>query len=114
MILDTFSLRIASRPIHVKDVQHRLLMHTPVDRTYAGAWLYTYSWITFDKNKPSTQMAHVACESTLHARLVVWSTLCPCPGNWDAIGNTVVYYAWAAHVFSAVIRCRHCSCDNSH
>ena len=27
---------------------------------------------------------------------------------WVAIGHAVVYYAWAAHTFSAEIKCRHC------
>ena len=34
----------------------------------------------------------------------------PCPGNWVAIGRTVVYYALAAHTFSAGITCQHCMC----
>ena len=32
----------------------------------------------------------------------------PCPGNLVAIGHMVVYYAWAAHAFSAGIKYRHC------
>ena len=32
-----------------------------------------------------------------------------CPGKWVAIGRAVVYYARAAHAFSAGIKCRHCS-----
>ena len=31
-----------------------------------------------------------------------------CPGNLVAIGRAVVYYARAAHTFSAGIKCRHC------
>ena len=30
----------------------------------------------------------------------------PCPGNWVEIGRVVVYYARAAHTFSAGIKCR--------
>ena len=30
------------------------------------------------------------------------------PGNWVAIGHAVVYYARAAHAFSAGIKCRQC------
>ena len=33
-----------------------------------------------------------------------------CPGNVVAIERAVVYYARAAHTFSAVIKYRHCSC----
>ena len=31
-----------------------------------------------------------------------------CPENWVAIGNAAVYYAWAAHAFSADIKCSYC------
>ena len=31
-----------------------------------------------------------------------------CPGNVAAIGRAVVYYAGAAHTFSAGIKYRHC------
>ena len=33
----------------------------------------------------------------------------PCPENEVAIGHAVVYYAHAAQVFSAEIRCGHCN-----
>ena len=29
----------------------------------------------------------------------------PQPGNWVAIKNVVVYYAWAAHAFTAGTKC---------
>ena len=58
------------------------------------------------KNKLSTSMTHVACESKL--RSVVRSFIHPSPRNWVTIGRAVVYYAWAAHAFSAGIKCRHC------
>ena len=32
-----------------------------------------------------------------------------CQGNWVEIGRAVVYYARAAHTFSAEIKCPHCS-----
>ena len=32
-------------------------------------------------------------------------------GSWVAIGRSVVYYAMAAHAFSAEIECRHCNLD---
>ena len=51
-------------------------------------------------------MTRVACESKL--RLVIRSSINPCQGNWVAIGLTVVYYAQAAHTFSAGIKYRHC------
>ena len=56
-------------------------------------------------------MTHEACESKL--RSVVRSSMHPYPGNWVAIALAVVYYAWAAHAFSAGIKCRHCSLDRS-
>ena len=31
----------------------------------------------------------------------------PCLGNWVAIGRVVVYYAQAAHILSAEIKCQH-------
>ena len=52
-------------------------------------------------------MTHVVCESKL--RLVVRSSMRPCPGNWVAIRHAVVYFAQAVHAFSAGIKCRHCS-----
>ena len=45
-------------------------------------------------------MTHVSCESKLH--LVV--RLIHAPGNWVAIGCTVVYYDRSAHAFSAGIK----------
>ena len=52
-------------------------------------------------------MTHVAYESKL--RSVIRSSIHQCQGNWLAIGHTVVYYARAAHTFSARIKCRHCT-----
>ena len=43
------------------------------------------------KNKSSTAMTHVACESKL--LLVVRSSMHPFSGNWVAVGHMVVYYA---------------------
>ena len=57
-------------------------------------------------NRPSTSMTHVPCESKL--RSFVRSSMHLCPGNVVAIGRAVVYYARAAHTFSAGIKCRHC------
>ena len=50
-------------------------------------------------------MSHVACESKL--RSVKRSSIHQYQGHWVAIGHTVVYYARAAHTFSAGINCRH-------
>ena len=58
------------------------------------------------KNKPSTSMTHVACESKL--RPVARSSVQPCLGNWVAIRCAVLYYARSAHAYSAGIKCRHC------
>ena len=52
-------------------------------------------------------MTHVACESKL--RSFVRSSMHLCPGNVVAIGRAFVYNARAAHIFSAGIKCRHCS-----
>ena len=35
-----------------------------------------------------------------------------CPGNWVAIGHAVVYYARAAHAFSAGIKYLYCRTDS--
>ena len=60
------------------------------------------------ENKPSTSMAHVACESKL--RSLVRSTKHPYPEQWMAIGPAVVnmYYAGAALAFTAGIKRRQC------
>ena len=58
------------------------------------------------KNKLGSQMTHVACKSKPCS--VMKSSMHPCPGNWAAIRHAVVYYAKAAHAFSAAIKCRHC------
>ena len=58
------------------------------------------------KNKPSTSVTHVACESRLLS--IERLSMSLCPGNWVAIGSAVVYHAQASHVFSAGIMCRHC------
>ena len=63
--------------------------------------------IICQKRKPSTPMTHVTCEPKLHSALR--SCIHPCPGNWVAIGCVVVYYARAAHAFSAGIRYQPCS-----
>ena len=60
------------------------------------------------RNKPSTPISHVS--SGLKPHSVVRSSLHPCPDNRVAIGRAVVYYARAAHVFFAEIKCRHCRC----
>ena len=51
-------------------------------------------------------MTHVAYGSEL--RSVVRSSMHPCPGNWVAIWCAVVYYARAARLFTAGIKCQHC------
>ena len=56
-------------------------------------------------------MTHVACRSKL--RSVVRSSMHLCPGTWMAIERAVVYYARAAHAFSAGIKCRHCTSKDS-
>ena len=64
------------------------------------------------KNKPSTSMTHVACESKL--RSIERSFIHPWPRNWVTIGRAVVYYARAPHAFSAGIKCRHCIYSSIH
>ena len=78
-----------SRP----DVCQCLVVQRPIDN--------------MSNNRPSTSMTHVACETKL--RSFVRSSMHICPGNVVAIGRAVVYYARAAHIFSAGIKCRHCS-----
>ena len=60
------------------------------------------------KNKPSTPMTHVACESKLVS--FVRSYMHQGPRNLAAIRHAVVYNAQAAHAFSAGIKCLHCTC----
>ena len=75
-----------SRP----DVCQCLVVQTPMDNV---------------KIKPSTSMAHLACESML--LWVVRPSMHPCPRNLVASWRAVVYFA--SYVFSAGIKCRHCS-----
>ena len=82
-----------SRP----DVCHCPVVQTPVD--------------IMSKNKQSTLMTHVPCETKL--RSVARSVMHTCPGNWVAYECDVIYYARAAHVFSAVIKCQHCISDTN-
>ena len=82
-----------SRP----DVCYCLVVQTPIDN--------------MSKNKLSTSMAHIACESKLH--WVLRSSIHPCPVNWVATKRTVVYYARATQAFSAGIKCRHCTFTTS-
>ena len=65
------------------------------------------AWLTCQKNKPNSPMAHVTCKSKL--RSVLKSSMHPCPESWVAIGRVVVYYARVARAFSAGIKCRHCT-----
>ena len=78
-----------SRP----DVRYYLAVQTPTDK--------------MSKNKPSTSMTHVSCESKL--RLVARSSMHPYPGNLVATGRSIVYYARTVHTFSTGIKCRHCT-----
>ena len=84
-------------------LQYRHLISAPDDQTSFSAWLYKH--LDNIKNEPSTLMTQVACES----KLCPVMTCYPCPGNWLAIEHAVMYYAQAAHVFSAGIKCWHCS-----
>ena len=86
--------------------QYRHLIPAPVDRTSASAWLYKHLWISCQTNNPSTSMTSVDCEPKL--RSVVRTFKHPCPGNWVGIGRAVVYYVWAAHAFSAWVKCWQC------
>ena len=97
------------KPPSFISVQYRHLIPAPVDRTFASNCLYYRPWIACQKNKPSTPTTYmyVSCYSKL--RSVVRSCMHPFPGNLVAIGRAVVCYAWAAYVFSAGIKCRHCT-----
>ena len=63
--------------------------------------------MTCQENKLITLMAHVASESKL--RSVVGHTCIHAKEDCAAIGRVVVFTAPVAHIFSAGIRCRHCS-----
>ena len=95
--------------VQVYTLQYRHLIPAPVVRTSASTWFYKRPWITCRKNKPSTSMTHVACESKLHS--FVRLPMHPWPGNWVAIGHVVVNSARTAHANSAEIKCRHCMCN---
>ena len=53
-------------------------------------------------------MSHVACEYKLWS--IVRSSMHQ--RNWVEIKHAVVYYAQAAHTFSAGIRSQHCKCQD--
>ena len=55
------------------------------------------------KNKPNTSMTRIACKS------VASLSMHQCPENCVAIGHAAIYYAWAAHAFSAWSKCLHCT-----
>ena len=59
------------------DVCQSLVLQTPMDN--------------MSKDKPSISVFHIAWKSKL--RLVVRSSMHPCPGNWVAIGRVVVFFA---------------------
>ena len=107
-----FSLTCSGRPLigQLKScgLQYRYLIPAPVNRTSASACLYKHPWLPYQKNKPITSMTHLACKAKL--RSVGNSSIHPCPENWVAMGHAVVYFAQAAHAFSAGIKCWHCTC----
>ena len=90
---------------YIRYVQYRHYILATVDRTSASAWFYKHPFITCQKNKPSTSIGHVACKSKL--RSGVRSFMHPWPEKWVVIGHAVVYYAQAAHTFSAGIKCQY-------
>ena len=90
-------LQLASQPqydrksvekskFHIYQIQCIHLISAPVHRTSASAWLYEHPWIKCQRNKPSTSMNHVACESKLRSVEIIRSYICL--GNWVAIGPT--------------------------
>ena len=84
------------------NVQYRHSNPAPVDRTPASAWFYKHSGTTCHRNKSSKSMTYVAtfsCE-------VMFASI---PRKLVAIRCAVVYYAWAAVVYRAGIKCRHCT-----
>ena len=74
------------------DVRQCMVVHTPMDN--------------MSKNKPSTYMTHVACESKM--RSVVRLSMHPHSANWVVIKRAVVYYPRDAYTFSGGIKCWHC------
>ena len=63
----TLPIPCIPRALSSPDIQYRYLIPSPVDRTSASAWLYKNPWIISQRNKPSTSMTHVACESMLRS-----------------------------------------------
>ena len=89
-------------------LQYRYLIPAPVDRTTASAWLYIKPLISSRKiSQAHPWPAKLANQNFVH----LWGH--PCihaqETNWVAMGCAVVYYAWAAHAFSAGSKCRNYS-----
>ena len=104
-----FKLSDKINPLYI---QCRHLIPAPVNPMSTSAWLYKHAGITCQRNKPSTSMTLIHCESKLHS--VVRSSMYPCLGNWVVISHAVMHYAQAAHTFSAGIICQHCKTNPLH
>ena len=61
--------------------------------------------LVVQRNMDNMSITRVARESNI--RSVVKSSMHSCPADWVAISLAVVYHAWAAHTFSAGMKCRH-------
>ena len=87
--------------LHLRCIQYRHSIPAPIDQMSASAWWYTHLWLTCQKVSQA-QPTLLANQSYIR----LWGH--PFPGNWVSIRHAVMYYAQAAHAFSAGIKCRHC------
>ena len=56
--------------------------------------------------KPMENAKHINDRHSLWGHLCIYTQ-----GTWLQLGRAVVYYTWAAHAFSAGIKCWHCICQ---
>ena len=57
-----------------RKLQYRHVIPAPVDCLCVGTWLYKHPWITGQKNKPSTSVTHIPCESKFSCEAIHAST----------------------------------------
>ena len=90
-------------------IQLRHSNPAPVDRMSASAWLHKHPWMTCWKNRPSTSMTHITCESKLCS--VMMSSMHPYSGKLcgDRACSNILRLDCPA--FSAGIKCLHCIID---
>ena len=84
-------------------LQYRHLIAAPVDWMSDSAWLYKIK----SKNKPSTPMTNIVCESKIPS-VMRSSTIHAQETGWQSGVRSCIAF-WAAHAFIAAIKCRHCT-----